>query len=412
MSNQGSTKAAPAPFTGYQKMVVALLAFLQFTVVLDFMILSPLGPIVQPQLGIDAKRFGFVVSAYAFSAGISGILAAGFADRFDRKHLLLTFYAGFLLGTLLCGFAPDYRFLLGARIVTGLFGGVISSICNAIVADLFPLSSRGRVMGTIQSAFAASQVMGIPIGLFLAHHFGWNGPFRMIAATGLVVGVLIVARLRPIRGHVEAAREHDPLAHLARTATNRRYLVGFAATMLIATGGFMLQPFGTNFAVHNLGVSLDHLPFMFMAAGLVGMAAGPLMGRLADRIGKFRLLAFASVAGMAMVWWWTGLGATPFWLAIAGNCVLFATINARQVANMALISGVPDPRDRGAYMAVSSSMQQFAGAVSSSASGLIVVQSASGRIENYRTLGWVVIAAMAITLAQMWNVDRMVSERR
>lgn len=412
MSNREGARTAPEPFTSYQKMVVALLAFLQFTVVLDFMILSPLGPIVQPQLGIDAKHFGFVVSAYAFSAGISGILAAGFADRFDRKRLLLTFYAGFLLGTLLCGFAPSYRFLLGARIVTGLFGGVISSICNAIVADLFPLSSRGRVMGTIQSAFAASQVMGIPIGLFLAHDFGWNGPFRMIVIVGLVVGIFVVARLRPIRGHVEAARERNPLAHLARTATNRRYLVGFAATMLIATGGFMLQPFATNFAVHNLGVSLHHLPFMFVAAGLVGMAAGPLMGRIADRIGKFRLLAIATFAGMAMVWWWTGLGATPFWLAIVGNCLLFATINARQVSNMALISGVPDPGDRGAYMAVSSSMQQFAGAVSSSASGIIVVQSASGRIENYRTLGWVVIAAMAITLAQMWNVDRMVSGRR
>jgi predicted MFS family arabinose efflux permease len=399
---------SPPAFSTYQKLVVALLAFLQFTIILDFMILSPMGPIVMPQLGISARQFGLVVSAYAFSAGVAGILAAGFADKFDRKRLLLVFYGGFLAGTFLCGVAPNYPFLLGARVVTGLFGGVIGSISFAIVADLFPLEVRGRVMGSIQSAFAASQVMGIPIGLFLASHFGWHGPFRMIAAVGVLVGVILVWKLQPITAHLEGARGRHPLRHLINTATNRRYLVGFAATMLVATGGFMLQPFASNFVVHNLGVSLAHLPMIYMSGGILGLFAGPLLGRLADRLGKFRLLAVASLAGMFMVWWWTGLDRVPLWLAIVGNCALFATIAGRQVSTMALISGVPALPDRGAYMAVSSSMQQFAGAVSSFVSGLIVVQSASGRIENYHLLGWVVIGAMSLTLAQMRNVDRMV----
>ena len=400
--------APPAVLSGYQKWVVGLLAFLQFTIILDFMILSPLGPILMPQLGITARQFGLVVSIYAFSAGLAGILAAGFADKFDRKRLLLVFYAGFLIGTFLCGMAPDYPFLMAARVVTGLFGGVIGSISFAIVADLFPLEMRGRVMGTLQSAFAASMVMGIPVGLFLASRFGWHGPFRMIVAFGALVGLVLVWKLRPITAHLEAAREGHPLMHLLKTATNRRYLVGFAATMLVATGGFMLQPFASNFAVHNLGVSLNRLPLMYMASGAVGMVAGPLLGSLADRFGKFRLLALATLGGMAVVWWWTGLDRIPFWLAILGNCALFATISGRQVATMALISAVPEARDRGAYMSVSASMQQFAGAVSSSVSGLLVIQNGSGRIENYHLLGWVVMAAMALTLAQMWNVDRMV----
>ena len=409
MSPTSPNSKSPLPvFSSYQKLVVVLLAFLQFTIILDFMILSPMGPILMPQLGISARQFGLVVSAYAFSAGIAGLLAAGFADKFDRKRLLLTFYAGFLAGTFLCGIAPNYPFLLGARVVTGLFGGVIGSISFAIVADLFPLEMRGRVMGSIQSAFAASQVMGIPIGLFLASHFGWHGPFRMIVAVGILVGIVLVWRLQPITAHLEAARGRNPLRHLFNTATNRRYLVGFAATMLVATGGFMLQPFASNFVVHNLGVSLDRLPMIYMSSGILGLLAGPLLGRLADRIGKFRLLAIASIAGMLIVWWWTGLDRVPFWLAIVGNCTLFATIAGRQVSTMALISGVPALPDRGAYMAVSSSMQQFAGAVSSSVSGLLVVQSTSGRIENYHLLGWVVIAAMALTLVQMRNVDKMV----
>lgn len=411
MSLSPGRAALPVPFTSYQRWVVGLLAFLQFTIVLDFMILSPLGPILMPELGISARQFGLVVSVYAFSAGTSGFLAAGFADKFDRKRLLLIFYAGFLLGTFFCGLAPNYPFLLAARVVTGLFGGVIGATSFAIVADLFPLAVRGRVMGTIQSAFAASMVMGIPIGLYLAAHFGWHGPFRMIVAVGALVGLVLAWKLRPITAHLAAAGDQQPLRHLLRTATNRRYLVGFAATMLVATGGFMLQPFASNFAVHNLGVPLRRLPLMYMASGAVGMVAGPVLGGLADRIGKFRLLALATVAGMGMVWWWTGLGQVPLWLAILGNCALFATISGRQVSTMALISGVPEARDRGAYMAVSSSMQSFAGAVSSSVSGLLVVQSASGRIENYHLLGWVVMGAMLLTLAQMWNVNAMVQGR-
>src|SRR5882724_4698961 len=159
---------APVPFTPYQKVVVAILAFLQFTIILDFMILSPLGARLMSELHIPTSRFGFVVSVYAFSAGIAGFLAAGFADRFDRKRLLLFFYTGFLVGTLLCGIAPSYHFLLVARIVTGVFGGVIGSIAFAIIADLFAFDQRGRVMGIVQTAFASSQVMGIPVGLILS----------------------------------------------------------------------------------------------------------------------------------------------------------------------------------------------------------------------------------------------------
>src|SRR6195952_6029679 len=140
-SNKSMTTATPAPlrFSGYQKSVVGMLAFLQFAVILDFMLMSPLGAMIMPALAISPKQFGLVVSVYAFSAGVSGLLAAGFADRFDRKRLLLFFYVGFIGGTLLCAVAPTYQFLLGARIVTGFFGGVIGSVGLAIIADVFPL---------------------------------------------------------------------------------------------------------------------------------------------------------------------------------------------------------------------------------------------------------------------------------
>src|SRR5882757_935716 len=179
-------------FTRYEVFMIAILAILQFTVILDFMVISPLGVILMKTLDITASKFSVVVSAYAFSAGASGLLAAGFADKFDRKKLLMFFYTGFILGTVLCAVATDFNFLLIARIITGIFGGVIGSIGLAIVTDLFKMEVRGRVMGFTQMAFAASQVLGIPIGLILANNYGWHSCFWMIAGFGAVIGVIMM----------------------------------------------------------------------------------------------------------------------------------------------------------------------------------------------------------------------------
>src|SRR4051794_35166230 len=250
------------------------------------MILSPLGALLLQELHITTRQFGLVVSAYAFSAGASGLLAAGFADKFDRKRLLLFFYGGFLLGALLCGVADTYAFLVGARIVTGVFGGVIGSIVMAIIADLFPLEVRGRVMGTIQTAFAASQVMGLPVGVFLSNRWGWHAPFIMILVVGSVVGLVIVARMQPIVEHLKVRSTQNPVRHLLATLKQGRYLRTFLATMTLSMGGFMLMPFGSTFTVNNLGIPLAKLPWIYMATGAVTMVAGPLVGKLSDNIGK------------------------------------------------------------------------------------------------------------------------------
>ncbi len=404
----------PSVFTRYQKLVIAILAFLQFTIILDFMIIGPLGALLLRDMHITTRQFGLVVSVYAFSAGTSGLLTAGFADEFDRKKLLLFFYCGFLLGTLLCGVAGSYGFLLGARIVTGLFGGVVGSISMAIIADLFPLQVRGRVMGTVQTAFAASQVMGIPLGVFLSNRWGWHAPFLMIFAVSAAVGILIALRLRPIVEHLKAeggSKSHNPFRHLATTVSQGRYLRTFAATMLLATGGFMLMPFGSTFTVNNLGISLQKLPWVYMVTGVVTFVAGPLLGKLSDSIGKYRVFCIGSVAGAALVGIYCHLGVTPLPMVIAVNVVLFVAISSRMISATALISAVPDPQDRGAFMSVNSSLQQFSGGVASSLAGLIVVQAPNGRLLHYDLLGYVVMAAMMLVVALMYPIHRAVMRK-
>lgn len=403
------SSAKPKTFTSYQAFIIAVLAILQFTIVLDFMVLSPLGVLLLEKLKINTSQFGLVVSAYAISAGISGLLAAGFADKFDRKKLLMFFYTGFILGTFLCGIAPDYRFLLIARIVTGLFGGVVGSVSFAIITDLFKMEVRGRVMGFVQMAFSASQVLGIPIGLLLANHFGWHAPFLMITAFGVLLGILIMVYMKPVTAHLQIRSEKNPFVHLCETMIKPRYLLAFAATMLLATGGFMLMPFASAFTTHNMGISLNQLTVLYAITGIFSAIFGPLVGRLSDKVGKFNIFVAGSLITMTTVAIYTNLGTTPFALVTLINVLMFLGVSSRMISASALTTAVPAPQDRGAFMSLNSSVQQFAGGIGSAVAGLIVVQSSTGAIMHYNYLGDVVIGAMIITIIMMRFVNKMVN---
>jgi len=405
------TPAEPAKsvLSRYQKGVLALLAFLQFTLILDFMIISPLGAMLMPTLGITPAQFGLVVSVYAFSAGASGLLAAGFADRYDRKKLLLLFYCGFVAGTLLCGLAHSYGFLLFARMITGVFAGVIGSTIFAIITDLFAFQLRGRVMGIIQTAFAASSVIGIPMGLYMSNRWGWNAPFLLIVAISMLVGVVMIRFLRPIDAHLKLQQDRTPLRHFIHTLSTPRYLQGFATTALLSTGGFLLMPYMSAFSVHNLGISLQRLPLVYMITGVSSIIAGPLIGRASDAIGKYRVFCLGCVATIIMVIIYTHLGVTPISLVILVNCLLFVGVTSRMISASALISAIPQPADRGSYMSISSSIQQISGGIAAVIGGLIVTESSSGALQHFDTVGYMLVATTLITLAMMYFISRRVA---
>jgi predicted MFS family arabinose efflux permease len=399
-------------FTPYQVLIIALLAILQFIIILDFMVLSPLGAILIPTLKITPAQFGLVVSVYAFSAGASGLLAAGFADKFDRKKFLLFFYAGFLVGTFLCAIAPSYQLLLAARIVTGIFGGVIGSVSFAIITDLFKLEVRGRVMGFVQIAFGASQVLGLPIGLMLANRFEWHAPFWMIVIFGTLLGIVMLIYMKPVTQHLAVTEKQNPFRHLTSNLSNSLYVRAFLSTILLATGGFMLMPFGSAFSTNNLGLTMAQLPYLYLVTGVFGIAMGPLIGKLSDTIGKFQLFAIGSVVSIIMVAIYTRLGITPLWVCMVLNVILFAGINARMISSSALISAIPSLPDRGAFMSINASIQQISGGVASFVAGLIVIQAPNGILERYDILGYVVIGSMLIATAMIYWLDNYVKKNK
>jgi predicted MFS family arabinose efflux permease len=398
-------------FSRYQSFLVALLAFVQFTIILDFIIMSPLGAILMPALDITAAQFGVAVSAYAFSAGISGVLAAGFADRFDRKRLLLFFYAGFTAGTALCALAPNYHVLLLGRIVTGLFGGVVGSVVLAIITDLFPLHQRGRVMGFVQTAFAASQVLGIPVGLFLANRWNWHVSFGAIVILAIVVILSVLLLMRPVNEHLRLKQDRNAFAHLIATVSEPSYTLAFGVTTLLATGGFMLMPFGSAFTVHNLGIDIEHLPTIYLVSGLFSIFTGPLVGRLSDAIGKFPTFVFGTAMSIVMVLIYTHLGQTTLTVAIIVNVLMFVGIFSRMIPSQALMSAIPAANQRGSFSAISASVQQLSGGLGSVLAAAIITQNADGSLSHFDRIGYVVVGTSLVALTAMYFVQRQVARK-
>jgi predicted MFS family arabinose efflux permease len=395
-------------FSGYQKMVVFLLAITQFTVILDFMVMSPLGDILMKSMSLKPSAFGFAVSAYAFSAGISGLLTAGFADKFDRKKLLLFFYIGFIAGTVFCGLAHTYVELVTARIITGLFGGVIGSISMAIITDIFSLEQRGRVMGFVQMGFGASQVLGIPVGLYLANIWDWEAPFLVIAALAIVIAILIFFQLKPLTAHLALQKDRSVFKHLWHTVTKKKHRIGFTSTALLSIGGFMMMPFGSAFAVNNLNVAQDKLFILFMISGICSLIIMPIIGKLSDRISKFKIFMVASIWMMIMCVVYTNLSGVPFWLVVILNILMMMGVMSRMIPSSALTSAIPDLEDRGAFMSINASLQQIAGGVAAAVAGMIVVQKTEySPLENYNIVGYVIVVISIISIFLMYRVSKL-----
>lgn len=396
-------------FNKYQIITIVILALTQFTVVLDFMVMSPLGDMLMKSMRLTTTQFGFAVSSYAFSAAISGFLTAGFADKFDRKKLLLFFYIGFIVGTLMCSLATNYSMLITARIVTGLFGGVIGSISLAIVADLFPIQKRGRVMGYLQMGFGASQVLGIPISLYIANYFNWEAPFMMIVIFASLIWLIVAWKLQPINKHLTIKTEKNAFLHLWHTIARKEYRVGFLTTALLSLGGFMMMPWGSAFAINNLKVSPTQLPIMFMVGGVSSLVIMPLIGRLSDRFEKLKVFTYASIWMATVVIIYTNLSTVPFYFILFMNVIMMIGILSRMVPAMALVSALPEMQDRGAFMSINSSLQQFAGGIAAAIGGMIVVQQTkTSPLENFNLLGYVILVLLAVNILMVYRLSKIV----
>ncbi len=388
-----------------EKTILLLLAVLNFTHIMDFMIMMPLGNYLMPYFDISSQRFSMLVAAYTFSAGISGFLAAFFVDGYGRKKVLMFAYAGFLIGTLCCALAPAYELLLASRVVAGLFGGLIAAQVLSIVADLIPYERRGAAMGTIMAAFSAASVFGVPFGLYIANLFNWHAPFFFVVILGVFLIPFLVKLLPKMEGHIRSDRggKVGPVELVRDVLGNRAQVYALSLTACLMLGHFMIIPFINPFLEFNMGFSKTETPLVYMVGGTLTLITSPMLGRVADKIGKYRLFVLLVLAAVPLIALITNLPHIPFYLVLCITGAWFIVSSGRFIPAQAMVTNVVQPERRGSFMSFNSSVQQVFVGIASVIAGLIVVKLPDNRIDHYEVTGYlsIVIILCSIGIATM-----------
>ncbi len=377
--------------------LLLLLAAVQFTHIMDFMIMMPLGPQLMRELDISAQQYGGLVSSFALTAGIVGLLVAPFTDRFDRRKLLLFCYAGFSLGTLACGLADNASTLLWARAVCGAFGGVSGATIMAIVADVVPPERRARGMGIIMTAFSAAAALGVPFGLKMAQWWKWEAPFLVIAAVAAVVWVGLFRILPPVRGHLTGGKVTSGKDFL-ELLRNGNAWIGLALMVAMIFGHFTIIPFLSPYLVGNIGLPETSLFLVYLVGGLVTIFTGPLIGKLADRHGRFRVYVFLVAGACTVIGLLTSSGPLALWQTLLLAAFFFTFASGRFVPGQAVISMAVPSNRRGAYMSLVACSRDLAAGLTSYVGARVVAETADGRLLNFDRLGLLAIGASLVSL--------------
>jgi MFS transporter, DHA1 family, inner membrane transport protein len=386
-----------------ERLVLFILAAVQFTTIVDFMIVMPLGPQLMRMLAIGPAKFGLIVSSYTFAAGVGGLAASSIVDRFARRTTFMIQYAGFLLGTLCCAMAPNYAMLTLARIVTGAFGGILGGMSMAIIGDVFPEERRGRATGSLMTGFALASVAGVPFGLYLGTNYGWHVPFIVLAIGGLPALALVPFVMPPLDGHVGRSHAH-PLRSLVETFSHASHLNAFALIIALMVGSFTVFPYLSPYLVANVGMTEQQLPLVYIAGGALTLFAAPIIGRLADRHGKLKMFRLILPLSALMLLVITHLPPVPVIVAVAVFGGLMVCNVGRMIAALAMVTSSVEPRRRGAFLSANASVQHMASGLGAYLGGIIISQSADGKIEHFGAAGWVAVAA---TLATLWLAGRV-----
>ena len=381
-----------------ERWLLLTLAGIQFTHILDFMIMMPLGPQFTALFGISNAQFGLLVSAYTLSAGFSGLMAATYIDRFGRKQLLLSMYSLFGLATLACAFAPDYVWLMVARVAAGLFGGVLSALSQTIVADVIPFERRGRAMSVVMTSFSVSTVAGVPLGLFLAAHFNWHAPFVGIAA---LVGLLALGAwqtLPRLDAHLYHPERVSVWRGIGQVLAEPNHLKAFAVSGLMMFAAFSVIPYITIYLQSNAGMQAAEVPWIYLCGGLATLLSARYFGRLTDRVGKVRMFQRLALAVTVPLMATTLSQGLPLWGLLAISTLFFTVMSGRMIPGMAMISSAVEPRLRGTFMTLNSAVQSASMGLAALVAGLIIGRDAQGQLTLYWVAGLLGVVASLLSV--------------
>ena len=361
--------------------------------------MMPMAPQLMRVMKINPQKFSILVASYTIAAGVASFLGTFFVDKFDRKKVVLICYAGFTIGTFICGLAINYHFLLIARILTGLLGGIIGSQVLSIVGDIISAENRGKATGIVMTGFSAASVLGVPVGLLLATKYGWEFPFFAIASVGILVFVAGLKILPPLTKHLQNQEpKRSPIRLLTEILSYKKHRLALVFTILVAFSHFTMIPFLSPYMVANVGFEEIQLSYIYMFGGALTLFSGPFIGKLADKHGVvkvFSILVFVSFIPQIVI---TNMPAVSIWIALFFTSLFFIFSGGRFVPSQALTIGVVQPAFRGGFMSLNSAVMQLASGLAAFLAGLVVVRNDAGQLLHYDIIGYTTLIFSALTI--------------
>jgi DHA1 family inner membrane transport protein len=386
-------------------LLLLTLAFVQFTNILDSMIMMPMAPNLRHTMDLNTQQFSFLVGSYGLAAFCSAIAATFFIDRFDRKKALLFLYSGFLVGTTLCALAPDYWSLLGARVFAGIFGGIVGSVILSIVGDIIPLEKRARGMGILMSGFALASVVGVPLGIFLSEAFSWHAPFYFVAAIGLVVFVAVSMIVPNVTSHLKGPQDKSPSHLYKHILADRNMVSALLFSMCMVLSHFAIIPYISDYLVNNIGFSMrKDLIYMYIIGGIASSVCAPLVGKLADKHGRYKLYFILSLIACVPILLISNFSTNSFWAMIGTAVLFFVFSGGRMVPAQAMITSTVTPHIRGGFMSLNSALQQLGVFLCTMIGGTIITNDVEKKLHNYQYVGFIGIGFTILALILGRNI--------
>ncbi|MFT6358655.1 MAG: putative MFS family arabinose efflux permease [Saprospiraceae bacterium] len=386
-------------------LLILTLTAIQFTHILDVMIIMPLGKQFMEIFDISPAEFSFIVSIYAYSAAVSGFFSAFFLDRFDRKKAILILYFGFTISTFACAMAPDYLFLLAARTISGAFGGIMTAVILSIIGDVFPYEKRGQATGYVMMAFSVASVVGIPAGIYIAAKYDWRMTFIVVGAIASVFLIFTYYFLPPMTGHLSKGKaEKNPIKILRPIFTDNNQLSALLFSMTLIFGHFAIIPFIAPYMQFNIGFTDEEISYVYFVGGLFSVVCLPAVGNLADRFGKKRVFTIGTILAIGSIFWITNLQTEAIWVALMATSSYFVASGSRNVPATAIVTSVVKSETRGSFMSIRTSVNQFAIGASSQIAGIIIIENADGTLGNYPYVGLFAICMSLIALTMVYRL--------
>ncbi|WP_437916959.1 MFS transporter [Sorangium sp. So ce302] len=379
-----------------ERILLFLIAAVQFVNLLDFMVVMPLGPDFAVALGIPMSDIGLIGGSYTAAAAVSGVAGAFFLDRFDRRSALAVAMLGLVLGTAAGGLATGLPSLLAARVLAGAFGGPATSIAFSLVADAIPPERRGKAMGVVMGAYSLAAVLGVPAGLELARRGGFQAPFFAVAALGLTVAGLALLLLPSMRGHLAGARAPGTALRELRALVGRPLvLLSYSTTAVMTMASFLVIPNISAYVQHNLGYPRERLGLLYLVGGALTFVVMRTAGALIDRVGAFRTSLVGAAMLVAVLY--GGFHSYVPGLPVLVVFVAFMTGTAiRNISHSTLASKVPLPSERARFGSIQSAVDHLSSALAAFLAARMLHELPDQRLDG---MGAVAALAIAFTLA-------------